>query len=137
MPDLPRVEGYQLIAPLSSHDFTSQAKSIIYRAVCTLDNKPVVLKILNASYPTEVQLQKYTQEFYLLKSLESVPGVIRVFELLRLEKTLGLVIENFPGNSLMDWLNFLASKLDGHASLKSETVTATAATPASKNGIYQ
>ncbi|HWN67660.1 MAG TPA: AAA family ATPase, partial [Haliangium sp.] len=73
--------------------------SIIYRARRKVDDRPVVLKMLNSQYPSPREIARFRQELSLLEAARG-PGVIEAHGLERLGHTLLLVLEDFGGVSL-------------------------------------
>ncbi len=77
--------------------------SLVYRAIHSVDNKPVILKLLKADLLATTQLTRYQHEYNLLNQLK-LPGIVEVFELERWQNYFVLVLEDFGGNSLNFWL---------------------------------
>jgi predicted ATPase/signal transduction histidine kinase/GAF domain-containing protein/tRNA A-37 threonylcarbamoyl transferase component Bud32 len=75
------------------------SNSLVYRGIREKDNQPVVLKILNAAYPTPELLSRYKQEFDITYDLE-LAGVIKPYSLEKYQNTLVIVFEDFGGESL-------------------------------------
>lgn len=78
--------------------FTSE-RSIIYRATRTADERPVILKVLNAEFPSTEQVARLRREYRLTRDL-AMDGVIEVLGLERFGTSLGIVLEDFGGESL-------------------------------------
>ncbi|MBW4508255.1 MAG: AAA family ATPase [Scytonematopsis contorta HA4267-MV1] len=75
------------------------SNSLVYRGIRKKDNQPVVIKILNAAYPTPELLSRYKQEFDITHNLE-LTGVIKPYSLEKYQNTLVIVFEDFGGESL-------------------------------------
>jgi two-component sensor histidine kinase/tRNA A-37 threonylcarbamoyl transferase component Bud32 len=75
------------------------SQSVIYRACCREDDKPVVLKILHREQPTPEEIARFRREFAITSSLEP-GGVIKAFNLVRSRDNLIMVLEDFGGESL-------------------------------------
>ncbi len=76
------------------------SNSQVFRARRGKDGLPVVLKALNAQYPTPGQIRRYRQEYRITAGLNGVSGVIDVYDLVRFQNTLVIVLEDFGANSL-------------------------------------
>lgn len=77
--------------------------SRVYRARRIKDDRSVILKILKAEYPTPDQLRRYQQEYYLTRALQ-LPQVIKAYGLEKWQRTLVIILEDFGGISLKQWL---------------------------------
>jgi PAS domain S-box-containing protein len=75
----------------------------IYRAVREQDQRPVILKLLKADYPSPRELARLRHEYEMARSLD-LPGVIRAYDLLPSGAGLALVLEDFGGQSLATML---------------------------------
>jgi len=78
------------------------SQSVIYRARCREDDKPVVLKILHKELPTPEEIARFKREFEITSSLE-IGGVIKAFKLDRTRDNWIMVLEDFGGESLARW----------------------------------
>ncbi|OQW95402.1 MAG: hypothetical protein BWK79_02585 [Beggiatoa sp. IS2] len=79
------------------------SKSLVYRGIRKEDGLPVVLKILKENYPTSDELLCYHQEHQIIDHL-NIKGVIRAYCLEKLGNTLAIVLEDFGGKSLKQFL---------------------------------
>lgn len=77
--------------------------SQVYRARRQEDGKSVIIKLLNKVYPTVAQIRRYKQEYQLTHQLE-LPGVIKAYSLERWQRSYAIVLEDFGGVSLRQWL---------------------------------
>jgi predicted ATPase/class 3 adenylate cyclase len=100
------IQGFQIRERL--HE---SARSLVLRAIREADGEPVVLKLLKNDYPSASDLARYRHEFEITQSLDA-PGVIRIYELRRHEKTLLMVVEDFGGMSVGSLLRGRALSLD-------------------------
>ncbi|MFB2920608.1 AAA family ATPase [Aerosakkonema funiforme] len=82
---------------------SENANSVVYRAIRSCDNQPVILKFLNREYPTVLELTKYQQEYEITRSL-NLDGVIKAYDLHRYQNSLVMVLEDFGGESLKVWM---------------------------------
>jgi len=86
--------------------------SRVYRGMREVDKQAVILKLLQAEYPTPQQLTVYRQEYEMIGSLTAVAGVVKVYELLPYRHSLVMILEDFGGQSLK------SMKLAGAVSLE-------------------
>jgi histidine kinase len=78
--------------------FTS-TRSVIYRATRNTDGRPVVIKAINAEFPSTEQVTRLHREYRLTRAL-AMDGIIEVLGLERLGTGLALVLEDFGAESL-------------------------------------
>ena len=79
------------------------ANSLVYRAVRAQDGLPVVMKLLKENFPTPETLIRYKQEFDILQSLR-LERVVKAYQLQKYQNTLALIVEDFEGISLQQWM---------------------------------
>ncbi|MEG4322591.1 MULTISPECIES: AAA family ATPase [unclassified Microcoleus] len=94
-----KIDGYRILAQI----YTSE-NSIVYRCLLEVDNQPVILKMLKQDYPTPAELIRYRQEYQIVRHL-NLEGVTKAYNLHEANKTLVIVLEDFGGNSLKQWMN--------------------------------
>jgi predicted ATPase/signal transduction histidine kinase/tRNA A-37 threonylcarbamoyl transferase component Bud32 len=75
------------------------SKSIVYRATRDADGRPVVLKALNAEFPSAQQLVRLHREYRLTRDI-AMEGVIQVLGLERFGTNMAIVLEDFGARSL-------------------------------------
>ena len=90
--------GYQILAKIYESD-----NSLVYRAVRDRDNQPIILKILQEDYPTPAELTRYKQEYEITRSL-NLDGVVKAYDLQRYQNSLVMLLEDFGGESLKQWM---------------------------------
>ncbi|BDA70097.1 multi-sensor signal transduction multi-kinase [Calothrix sp. PCC 7716] len=99
-----RLLGYESFQLIYEGDDT-----VIYRAVSSLDDQPVILKVLKAEYPSVDAIARLKHEYSIAKNLD-LEGVVKLLRLETFENRLALVFEDFGGCSLKLVLG--ASKLE-------------------------
>ncbi|WP_019498291.1 diguanylate cyclase domain-containing protein [Pseudanabaena sp. PCC 6802] len=77
--------------------------SRVYRARRVKDGRSLILKILKAEHPTPSQIRRYRQEYRLTYQLQ-MPNIIKAYGLEEWQKTLVMIVEDFGGISLDQWL---------------------------------
>jgi predicted ATPase/GAF domain-containing protein/tRNA A-37 threonylcarbamoyl transferase component Bud32 len=88
------IADYKIITKVYENE-----KSLIFRAVSCVDERPVILKILKKDYPNPSELTRYKQEYEITCSLD-IEGAITVYELFPYDNSLVIVLEDFGGQSL-------------------------------------
>ncbi|MEM9543372.1 MAG: serine/threonine-protein kinase PknK, partial [Cyanobacteria bacterium P01_E01_bin.42] len=83
--------GHQILQ--SIHQGT---KTIIYQAKREADSTSVVIKTLQADYPTLEEITRLRHEYQILQSL-NIESVIKVYKLLNYEHNIALILEEFGG----------------------------------------
>ncbi|MFP4436730.1 MAG: AAA family ATPase [Chloroflexaceae bacterium] len=88
---------------LSGYQITQQmyesSSSLVYRAHREADDRPVVIKVLQAAYPTPQELVRYRQEYAITSKLK-LAGTIRAYRLESYQHALAIVFEDFGAESL-------------------------------------
>ena len=80
-----------------------RAKTIIYRAQRNSDGQSVIIKCLKANNPDLRSIRGLEHEYEISKSL-NCPGVVKAYSLELDGNSLALVLEDFGGQSLSDFL---------------------------------
>ncbi len=78
--------------------------TIVYRGLSQANLKPVILKVLKAEYPTLEQIARIKHEYSITANLD-LEGVVTVLRLETYQNRLLLVLEDFGGISLKQYLN--------------------------------
>ena len=92
------IPNYQIIQQIYE-----STNSLIYRGVRKEDNQPVILKMLKPDYPTPAELTRYQQEYEITHDF-ALKGIIKAYHLEKYQKTLVIILEDFGGESLKQWL---------------------------------
>ncbi|HEY9298755.1 MAG TPA: AAA family ATPase [Phormidium sp.] len=92
------IPGYQLISSL--HEGT---KTVIYQGHHELEGTPVIIKTLKAEYPTLEEIARIRHEYQILHSL-NIPGIIKPIELKPYEHGFILILEDFGGQPLKQYI---------------------------------
>ncbi|MCP4135249.1 MAG: AAA family ATPase, partial [bacterium] len=79
--------------------------SLVYRAFDEKNNRSVVLKVLNSSYPAPDEISRFNREYELTAGFTNKSeGVIEVYELSKIDNSPAIVMEDIGGQSLADIL---------------------------------
>ncbi len=78
--------------------------TIVYQGMSQANLEPVILKVLKAEYPTLEQIARLKHEYSITENLD-LEGVVTVLKLETHQNRLVLVLEDFGGISLKQYLN--------------------------------
>ncbi|MDY6897381.1 MAG: AAA family ATPase [Cyanobacteriota bacterium] len=79
------------------------SRTLVYRAVRENDEKPVVIKFLKNAYPNFNELLQFRNQYTISKNLD-IPGIIRPYSLEAYQNSYALVMEDFGGVSLHEYI---------------------------------
>ncbi|MEG4571436.1 AAA family ATPase [Microcoleus sp. N3A4] len=79
------------------------SRTLVYRAIRTDDRLPAVIKILKNEYPTFSELVQFRNQYTIAKNLHQ-PGIIQTYSLEPYRNGYALVMEDFGGISLKEWV---------------------------------
>ena len=91
------LKGYKIFDKLREG-----TKTIVYRAERIKDSKKVVIEFFKHQYPTISELNKLRNQYIITKNL-NLEGAIATYGLENYGNGLALVMEDFPGISLLDY----------------------------------
>lgn len=77
--------------------------SLIYQALDTHTQQPVVLKLLKSEYPSPAEQAHYYQEYQILSTLD-FPGIIKAYGLKKYNNSPMLILEYCDGESVKKYL---------------------------------
>jgi predicted ATPase/signal transduction histidine kinase/tRNA A-37 threonylcarbamoyl transferase component Bud32 len=98
-----KLAGYQIIGQIYASD-----KTLVYRGIREQDQKPVVIKVLRRRYPSFQELSQLRNQYTIAKNLE-LQSIITPYSLEPYENSYALVMEDFAGISLKDYMNHIES----------------------------
>ncbi|MEH2147316.1 trifunctional serine/threonine-protein kinase/ATP-binding protein/sensor histidine kinase [Nostoc sp.] len=87
-----------------SEQLYAGSRTLVYRAIREVDQLPVVIKLLQQEYPTFNELLLFRNQYTIAKNLD-LPGIVRPYSLEPYCNSYALVMEDFGGISLRDWMN--------------------------------
>lgn len=90
--------GYRLVEPLYCGSRTA-----VYRGIRLADDRPVALKLLQQDYPTFHDLLQFRNQYAIAKNLD-IPGIVRPYSLEPYRNSYALVMEDFGGVALRDYV---------------------------------
>jgi PAS domain S-box-containing protein len=76
--------------------------SVVYRGIGD-DGRAIVVKMLKQDYPSPQELTRYRQEYKITRSL-NLEGVIKAYSQQEYQRTLVILLEDFGGESLEQWM---------------------------------
>lgn len=100
------LSGYQITEAISANE-----KNLIYRGIQQISQQsseqssqiPVIIKTLASSNPTLEEITRLKQEYTLMHSV-NIPGIVQAYELKRYQNSYALILEDFGGQSLQEWI---------------------------------
>ncbi|MEG3879182.1 ATP-binding sensor histidine kinase [Microcoleus sp. herbarium7] len=93
------IPGYRIDREIYTNPHT-----VIYRGMQLEEEKPVILKTLRPTYPTPAQIAQLLHESEILKKL-NLPGIVKFYKLEKYNHFPVLILEDFGGISLKDYLS--------------------------------
>lgn len=93
------IPGYQIVEQLYMGSST-----VVYRAIRNSDSLRVVIKILNAQYPTVSELLQFRNQYTIAKNLNT-PSIVYPLGLETYRNGYMLVMEDFGAISLREYIN--------------------------------
>ncbi|MBD3886331.1 AAA family ATPase [Phormidium tenue FACHB-886] len=87
------------------------SNSLVYRGIrtqdeqahCFPDTARVIIKLLKQDYPSPQELTRYRQEYEITRSL-NLEGVVKAYSQQDYQRTLIILLEDFGGESLEQWM---------------------------------
>jgi len=92
------IPGYRIIEELYNG-----SRTLVYRAVREKDSLPVAIKLLKNPYPSFHEILSFRNQYTIAKNLNS-PMIIQTYSLEPFQNSYMLVMEDFGGISLKDYL---------------------------------
>jgi PAS domain S-box-containing protein len=80
------------------------SKSLVYRGIRMQDNRALIVKMLKLDYPSPQELTRYRQEYEITRSL-NLEGVVKAYSQQEYQRTLVILLEDFGGESLEQWMH--------------------------------
>jgi len=90
--------GYQTLGPLYSG-----TRTLVYRAYRTKDKQLVAIKVLRSKHPSFSELVQFRNQYTIAKNL-NLPGIIETYSLEAYQNSYALVMEDFGGIPLNEWM---------------------------------
>lgn len=91
------LSGYEIIEKIYE-----SSKTLVYRAVRSSDQKPVVIKALKNKYPTPREIAVFRKQYTLANHLD-ILGIVRPYSLEEQDNQWALILEDFGAVSLRDY----------------------------------
>ncbi len=95
------IPGYQV-----GEQLYNGSRTLVYRAVREIDSLPVVIKLLKNPYPSFSEIVQFRNQYAIAKNL-NFPGIIQTYSLQAYQNGYALVMEDFGGISLSEWMDRL------------------------------
>ncbi|MBF0352947.1 MAG: AAA family ATPase [SAR324 cluster bacterium] len=101
------IPGYQIQEQLYEGE-----NSMVFRAVTDVNSQPVILKFLKNEYPSPEEVAQFRHEYEILKKIQ-FPGIVKVYDLVKHQNSLVLVLDDLGGNSLHKRKSSFGSDIPG------------------------
>ncbi|QKQ76639.1 GAF domain-containing protein [Nostoc sp. TCL240-02] len=98
------IPGYHV-----SKELYNGSRTLVYRANRETDQKSVVIKLMKTVYPSFIELIQFRNQFTIAKNL-NLPGIIQTYSLEPYQNGYALVMEDFGGISLKDYLTSVETR---------------------------
>ena len=98
------IPGYHV-----SKELYNGSRTLVYRANRETDQKSVVIKLMKTAYPSFRELVQFRNQFTITKNL-NLPGIIQTYSLEPYQNGYALVMEDFGGISLKDYLTSVETR---------------------------
>ncbi|NER96219.1 MAG: AAA family ATPase [Symploca sp. SIO1B1] len=92
------IPGYQILQLIYEG-----SKTLIYQGLCQTNQQFVIIKVLKREYPTLSELVRFRNQYTITKNL-NLPGIVQPQALVKYHNGFALVMEDFGGISLFDYL---------------------------------
>ena len=92
------IPGYHL-----NEELYNGTRTLVYRGIRKEDKKPVVIKLLKNSYPNFNELLQFRNQYTICKNLD-ISGIVRPYSLEAYGNSYALVMEDFGGVSLHEYI---------------------------------
>ena len=90
--------GYQILDRIYAGN-----RTLVYRGTRLSDKRPVAIKVLHSDYPSFSELVQFRNQYTIAKNL-NLPGIIQTYGLEAYQNSYALVMEDFGGISLKQWM---------------------------------
>ncbi|MFB2972176.1 AAA family ATPase [Aerosakkonema sp. BLCC-F183] len=104
MNPIANLAGYQIAEQLYAG-----ARTVVYRGIRTSNQQPVAIKLLRNEYPNFNELVQFRNQYTIAKNLD-FPSIIKPFSLEVYRNGYALVMEDFGGISLSDYLKLITNE---------------------------
>lgn len=79
-------------------------KSLVFRAIDSKNQQPVIIKFLKKEFPDFKEINTYLYEYEMTKKLETIEGVIKFYDFVSINNSKAIIMEDIGGISLRDYL---------------------------------
>ncbi|MBD2440396.1 ATP-binding sensor histidine kinase [Nostoc sp. FACHB-110] len=104
--------GYQILEQIYYG-----SKTLVYRGIREQDQMPVVIKLIRNEYPTFSEIAQFRNQYTITKNL-NVPGIIQPLCLENHRNGYALIMEDFGGISLKEWVRHRKIAAESEITLK-------------------
>ncbi len=90
--------GYNIVEQIYS-----SSRTIVYRGIRQQDQKPVIIKTMRNEYPSLYEIAQFRNQYAITKNLD-LPGIVKTYSLENYRNGYAIVMEDFGGVSLHQWI---------------------------------
>jgi len=90
--------GYSIIEQIYSG-----TRTIVYRGIRQQDQKPVIIKTMRSEYPNLHEIAQFRSQYAITKNL-NLSGIVKTYSLEHYRNRYAIVMEDFGGISLQQWI---------------------------------
>lgn len=90
--------GYSIIEQIYSG-----TRTIVYRGIRQQDQKPVIIKTMRSEYPNLHEIAQFRNQYAITKNL-NLSGIVKTYSLEHYRNRYAIVMEDFGGISLQQWI---------------------------------
>ncbi|MCX7593944.1 MAG: AAA family ATPase [Fischerella sp.] len=95
-----------------SEQVYSGSRTIVYRGIREKDQKPVIIKLMRNEYPSFNEVAQFRNQYNITKNLD-LPGIVKTYSLENYRNGYAIVMEDFGGISLQQWMEINPENLHG------------------------
>ena len=92
------IPGYEILETIYEG-----ARTVVYRGKLNREQQLVIIKVLKAEYPALEEITRLRQEYTITKNIEC-QGIVKAYSLEKYQNTFALILEDFGGQSLSQFL---------------------------------
>jgi len=92
------LSGYRIV-----EEIYNGVNTVVYRGYCHTSGQTIIVKILKADYPTIEEIARLKQEYQIVQKFDSA-GIVKAYSLENYQNGLALILEDFGGISLRQYL---------------------------------
>jgi predicted ATPase/signal transduction histidine kinase/tRNA A-37 threonylcarbamoyl transferase component Bud32 len=109
------------IFPFPGYCITEQiylgSRTIVYRGIREQDQQPIIIKLMRNEYPNLNEMAQFRNQYTITKKLD-FPGIVKTYSLENYYNGYAIVMEDFGGISLQEWMDKKNSEISRVGEIK-------------------